>query len=163
MADGAVHELEARANGAAANLRNLVGVAEALDVRVGAKVEIHLVDAVDGVLRKLMADELGQVAAHLARERELAVREGAGAREARGDAARLAVDAVAHLGLGAAALLDGQSLLDDGDGARVSLADKAQRSEDAGRTSADNRDIRVDGSGCICHVPLVPLREGLPT
>ena len=70
------------------------------------------------------------------------------------------MNAVAHLGLGAAALLDGQSLLDDGDGARVSLADKAQRSEDAGRTSADNRDIRVDGSGCICHVFLVPLREG---
>ncbi len=128
VADGAVHELEARANGAAANLRNLVGVAEALDVRVGAKVEIHLVDAVDGVLRKL-----GQVAAHLARERELAVREGAGAREARGDAARLAVDAVAHLGLGATALLDRQPLLDDGDGARVPLAEKAQRSEDASR------------------------------
>ena len=154
MADGAVHELEARANGATANLRNLVGVAKALDVRVGAKVEVHLVNAVDGVLRELVADELGQVAAHLARERELA------AREARGDAARLAVDAVSHLGLGAAALLDRQSLLDDGDGTRVSLADKTERGEDAGRTSANNRDVRVDGSGCVCHVPLVPLRKG---
>ena len=59
MADGAVHELEARANSAAANLRYLVGVAKALDVRVGTKVEVHLVNAVDGVLRELVADELG--------------------------------------------------------------------------------------------------------
>jgi hypothetical protein len=73
VANGAVHELEARADGAAANLGHVIGVAEALDMRVSTKVEIHLVDAVDGLLRELVADELGQVAAHLARERELAV------------------------------------------------------------------------------------------
>ena len=66
VADGAVHELEACAYRAATNLDNVICMSEALDVRIGPKVEVHLVDAIDGVLRELMTDKVGQVAAHLA-------------------------------------------------------------------------------------------------
>lgn len=108
---------------------------------VGTKLQVDVICALDGTLREVCADQLGQVATHLVRKRELAVREGASAAEARGDAARLAVDAVADLLLGAAAPLDGQALLHHGDGVALAALQQLQSAEDARWARADDEHV----------------------
>ena len=152
VADRAVHELEARLDRAAADLRDLVGVADALHVGVRAEVQVHPVDAVDGPLGEVRADEVGQVAAHLVRQRELAVRKGACARETGGDAAGLAVHADTRADLGTAAALDRQALLDDRDVAGVAAAEQAERAEDARRARAHDQDVGAVGRGRLVNI-----------
>ena len=79
MADGAVDHLEAGLDGTPANIADLRVVPGALNMRIGAEREVQLVDRIDGVLRLLRADELGQVAAYLVGEGELAIGKCAGA------------------------------------------------------------------------------------
>ena len=144
VADGAVHQLEAGLDGAQANLPHLVLVAATLHVLVRAKLQVQFVHGVYGLLGVLGAYELGEVAAHLVGERELAVREGARAREARCYVAGVAAQAAARADLGAVAALYGQALLQHdyvGLGARLKQLEGA---EDAGRAGADYDDVIHD-------------------
>ena len=159
MADGAVHELEARLDGTAANGRDLIGVADALHVLVRAEVKVDLVAARDGGLHEVRAYELGQVAAHVAGERELPVGERASTREPRGDAAGLAVHAHARLRLGAAAALDGKAAVHEHDMARVAPAEQAERCEDARGTRTYDEHVGRARDGCH-DAP--PQRVGSP-
>ena len=73
MTDGAVHQFEARLDGALADLLDLVLVAQTLDLRVRAELQIDGIGVVDQLLGLLVADQLWQVAAHLGAQRQLAV------------------------------------------------------------------------------------------
>ena len=143
MAYGAVDELEVGADGTTTNLGHRLGILDALDVRVRAKVQIDLIATLDGRRCERHPDEVRQIAAHVGRERELAVRESASTRETRGNAAGLAANAVTDLLLGAEAALNGQSALYDGDLPLVALPEKAERAEDARRSRADDEHVGV--------------------
>ena len=147
MADGAVHQLQAGLNGPLADLLDLLAVAHALHMGVCAELQIDLVGVIDQLLRVKLADQAGQVAAHLMGEAQLAVRKGAGAGKTGGDVAvGLAVHAVAHLGLGAVALLHGLALFKDGDLLLAALAQQLQRGEDAGRAGTDDDQVVLHGN-----------------
>ena len=141
--DGAIHQLDTRLNGATANLFHLVRIAHAFHMLVGSEVKIDAIDLLNGGLSEIGADKVGQVAAHLVRERQLAVGESAGARKARGDAARVAPHAMTYLGLGAAAAFDGQTLLHNDDIRRRACGKHAQRREDARRPRAHDDDVGI--------------------
>ena len=100
---------------------------------------VHQLQAgVDGVL----ADLLGQVAADLIGEAQLAVGEGACTGEAGGDGAGgAAVDAVAQFGLGAVALFHRLALFHQQDLFLAAVAQQLYSGEDAGRTGTHNDQI----------------------
>ena len=66
VADRAVDQTQARADGARADLLDLLRILQALDVLVRAKLQIDAVGIVDELLRLLLADERGQIAADVA-------------------------------------------------------------------------------------------------
>lgn len=66
VADRAVDQTQARADGARADLLDLLRILQALDVLVRAKLQIDAVGIVDELLRLLLADEGGQVTADVA-------------------------------------------------------------------------------------------------
>ena len=144
MADGAVHELEARHDGALADLLDLLRVADALHLVIGAEGEIDLIGVVDELLRVVLADEFGKIAAHFVVQRELAVREGARAREARRDVAGFAGGAAARLGFGALAVFDGGAFIDEKDGTRIALFFELECRKDA-------RGACTDDDGIVFH------------
>ena len=152
VADRAVDQTQARADGARADLLDLLRILQALDVLVRAELQIDAVGVVDELLRLLLADEGGQVAADIAAQRELAVRERARAGETGRDVAiRLAVHAPASLGLRAAAVFNGLPLLNHDDLFRGAAAQQLQRREDSGRARTDNDNICVhEGSSLDC-------------
>ena len=140
----AVDELEAGFNRAGANPADLLVVADALDVLVRAELEVDAVGVVYRLLRKLVAYELGEVAADLVAEGELAVGESARAGEAGGDVADgLAVHALAGPGLRAAAAGELAALLDHDYLLLRAASEHLQRRKDTGRPRADNYDISV--------------------
>ena len=154
VADRAVHKLETGLNGAAADVLHLVGIADALNVGVRAEFQIDGVGVVDGLLREPCADERRQIAADLVGEGELAVGESARAGKAGRDVAvGLAVHAPAGLGLGAVALLDALAFFHERDVAFVALADELQGGEYAGRTGADDQNIRFHASTFTFSMP----------
>ena len=152
VADRAVDQAQARADGARADLLDLLRILQALDVLVRAELQIDAVGVVDELLRLLLADEGGQVAADIAAQRELAVRERARAGETGRDVAiRLAVHTPASLGLRAAAVFNGLPLLNHDDLFRGAAAQQFQRREDSGRARTDNDNICVhEGSSLDC-------------
>ena len=143
VAQRAVHELEARLDGAQTYAVHLRARAGTLHAAVGAERQIHAVHLPDGRLHGLVADEVGQIAAHLARQRQLAVRERARAREPRGDAARLAAEARPARLLGARAVLHGQPLVQHDDAPCEPALDERERAEDAGGAGPHDDDVGV--------------------
>lgn len=141
MADGAVDELEARGDGAAADLLARLLVADPLDMVVGTEGEVHGVDAVDRLLGARLADELGEVASHLVGKGQLAVGEGPRARKARRDAAGVAPCAAARAGFGAEPLLDRQAPLHHHDRSGTGVFDERERAEDSRRAGAHDDDV----------------------
>ena len=142
MADRAAHEPQSRADGARADGLDLLGLDLALDVLVRAEFEIDTVRIFDGLLRRVRADERGQIAADLVAERKLAVGEGARAGKAgRDGAVGLAVEAAFCFRLGAVAVFHGLALFDDGDLFAAAETKHFHRGEDAGRAGADNDDV----------------------
>ena len=65
MTDGTVDQLEAGLNGPLADLLDLLFVADALDPPVGAELQIDAVGIGNELIGRVVADQLGQVAAHL--------------------------------------------------------------------------------------------------
>ena len=163
VADRAVNQAQARADSARADTLDLLRVLKALNVLIGAKLKINAVGIVDDLLRLPLADERGQVAADIAAQRELAVRERARAGETGRDVAiRLAVHALAGLGLRAAAVFNRLPLLDHDDLFRGAAAQQLQRREDTGRARADNDNICVhEGSSLFCILRSCFLSSGL--
>ena len=150
MADGAVHQLQARLDGVLADLLALLVIAETLNVLVRTKVQIDLVSVVDGLLCQLRGDEGGQIAAYLIAEGQLAVGKRAGTGEAGGDVAvGLAVDALLCLVLGAMAVFYRLALLHHDNFLPAALFDHFQRGENAGGAGADNHNIRIHHSSCL--------------
>ena len=144
VADGAVHQLEARLDGALADLLALFLVLQALDMGVCAKLQIDLVCIVDGLLGQFRTDEVRQIAAHLIAQRELAVRESTGTGKTGGNVAvGFAVHALVGLVLGAVALFHALSLFHHNDLLLAALFDHLQGGENSGRAGADDDNICV--------------------
>ena len=138
MADGAVNELQTRLNGALADVLDVGTLVDALDLRVGAKLEVNFIGVVNKLLREILADQVGQLAADLIGQGQLAVRECARAGKAGGDGTgRLAVYADAGFILGAVALFHRLALFDEQNFVGgAALAQQLQRGENAGRAGA---------------------------
>ena len=145
VADRTVDKLQARLDAALADLLDLGAFVHAFHMRVGAEFQVNFIGIVDEVLGKLFADELGQLAADLPREREFAVRKCARAGKAGRDrAGGLAVDAVAGLGFGAVAAFDRLAFFDQQNFQLLragAFAQQFKRGEDAGRTGADDDQV----------------------
>ena len=138
MADGAVDQLQTGLNRALADVLDVGAFVDALDLRVSAEFQIDFVGVVDKLLREILADQVGQLAADLIGQRQLAVRERARTGKAGGDGTgRLAVDADAGFVLGAMALFDRLALFDKQDLVGVAaFAQQLQRGENTGRAGA---------------------------
>ena len=138
MADGAVNELQTRLNGALADVLDVGTLVDALDLRVGAKLEVNFIGVVNKLLREILADQVGKLAADLIGQGQLAVRECARAGKAGGDGTgRLAVYADAGFILGAVALFHRLALFDEQNFVGgAALAQQLQRGENAGRAGA---------------------------
>ena len=142
MTDGAVHQLQAGVDGVLADLLDVLAGVDALHMGVGTELEVDLIGVMDELLCELLADQGGQVAAHLIGEAQLAVRERACTGEAGGDGAGgAAVDAVAQLGLGAVALFHRLALFHQQDLFLAAVAQQLYSGEDAGRTGTHNDQI----------------------
>ena len=142
VADGAVHQLQTGVDGVLADLLDVLAGVDALHMGVSAELEVDLVGVVDELLRKLFADEAGQVAADLIGEAQLAVGEGARTGEAGGDGAGgAAVDAVTDLGLGAVALFHRLAFFHQQDVLLASAAQQLHSGEDAGRAGTNDDEI----------------------
>ena len=138
MADGAVNELQTCLNGALADVLDVGTLVDALDLRVGAKLEVNFIGVVNKLLREILADQVGKLAADLIGQGQLAVRECARAGKAGGDGTgRLAVYADAGFILGAVALFHRLALFDEQNFVGgAALAQQLQRGENAGRAGA---------------------------
>ena len=144
VADGAVHQLQARVDGVLADLLDVLAGVDALHMGVSAELEVDLVGVVDELLCKLFADEAGQVAADLIGEAQLAVGEGACTGEAGGDGAGgAAVDAVAQLRLGTVALFHRLALFHQQDLLLAAVAQQLHSGKDAGRAGTDDDQVVV--------------------
>ena len=142
MADGAVHQLQARMDGVLANFLDVLAGVDAFHMGVSTKLKINLIGVLDQLLRKVLADEGGQVAAHLVGQAQLAVRESARTGEAGSDGAGgAAVDAVADFGLGAVALFHRLALFHQKDLLFAAVAQQLHSGEDAGRAGANDDQI----------------------
>ena len=73
MADGAIHQLQAGMDGVFADLLDVLAGVDALHMGVCAELQINFIGVVDQLLRKLLPDKGGQVAAHLVGKAQLAV------------------------------------------------------------------------------------------
>ena len=92
----------------------------------------------------VFADQLRQVAANLRAEGQLTVRKRARAGKACCNmAVRLAVHAAAGLGLGTFARFNGTAFFQQQNFLLAAAAQKLHRGKNAGRTGADDDDIRV--------------------
>ena len=87
MADGAVNQLQARLDGALADVLDIGAFVNALNLGVSAELEVDLVGVVDEFLGKILADQVGQFAADLVGQGQLAVRECTCTRKSRCDMA----------------------------------------------------------------------------
>ena len=144
VADGAVHQLQARVDGVLADLLDVLAGVDALHMGVGTEFEVDLIRVVDELLRELLADEAGQVAADLIGEAQLAVRESARTGEAGGDGAGgAAVDAVAQLCLGAVALFHRLAFFHQQDLLLAAVAQQLHSGKDAGRAGTDDDQVVV--------------------
>ena len=65
MANGAVHQLQARVDSPLADLLPLLLMLQALDMGVRAKFQVDLIRVVDGLLGQIGTNEIGKVSAHL--------------------------------------------------------------------------------------------------
>ena len=109
---------------------------------VGTKLQIDLIGVVDEFLRKLLPDEGGQVAAHLVGKAQLAVRERTRTGKAGGDGAGgAAVDAVAHLCLGAVAFFHRLALFHQQHLLFAAVAQQLHSGKDAGRACTHDDQI----------------------
>ena len=155
VAYGAVDQLEAGLDGAAAYVGQLLLAAQPLHVRVRTERQVDAVHLLDGGLRHIEADELGQISPHFGGKRELAVGKRPRAREPRRDAARLAAHARARGPaqlFGTAALAHREPLVHHDDVPRMSMLEQRQRAEYARRPHADDDDVR-----CLCAHERPPL------
>ena len=142
MADGAVHQLQTRVDGVFADLLDVLTGVDALHMGVCAELQINFIGVVDQLLRKLLPDEGGQVAAHLIRQAQLAVRERARTGKAGGDGAGgAAVDAVAYLCLGAVALFHRLALFHQQHLLFAAVAQQLHSGKDAGRARTHDDQI----------------------
>ena len=142
VADGTVYQLQARADSPLADGLDLLGIAQALHMAVGAELQVYLVRIINGLLRLVRADEGRQVAAHLIAEGQLPVGESARAGKAGGDmAVGLAVDAPAGPALGTPAVLYRAALLHDEYLLLAAFFEHLQRGKDPGGARADDDDI----------------------
>ena len=66
VADRAVDQAQARADGTRADALDLLRVFKALDMLIGAELKINAVGIVDDLLRLPLADERGQITADVA-------------------------------------------------------------------------------------------------
>ena len=142
MTDGAVHQLQAGVDGVLADLLDVLAGVDALHMGVGTELEVDLIGVMDELLCELLANQGGQVAAHLIGKAQLAVRERASTGEAGGNGAGgTAIDAVAQLGLGAVALFHRLALFHQQDLFLAAVAQQLYSGEDAGRTGTHNDQI----------------------
>ena len=111
MANRAVNQFKSRLNGALADLLNLFRVADTLNMSVCAKFKVNFIRVVNRFLRQILADKLGQIAAHLIGKRKLAVRKRTGSGKSCCDMAiGLAIHAFACYCLGAFSFFNGFAL-----------------------------------------------------
>ena len=151
VADRAVHKPQAGANGAGSDPFDFLGIAQAFDVLVRAEFQINAVGVVDRLLCAFFADERRQVAADLAGQGQLPVRERTCARKAGGNVAiGLAVHAFAGLRLRAPAVFNGKAFFDHQDLLRAAPADHFQRSENAGRPGANDDNVCIHEKRLLC-------------
>ena len=61
MADGAVNQLQARLDGALADVLDIGAFVDALNLGVSAELEVDFVGVVDELLGKILADQVGQL------------------------------------------------------------------------------------------------------
>ena len=148
VADGAIHQLQARLDGTLADILDLLAFIDALHLGVGTEFQIDLVGVVDEFLGKILADEVGQLAAHLVTQGQFAVGKSARAGKSGGDGTgRLAVDADAGLVFGAVAFFHRLALFHQQDlVGLVAFAQQFQGGEDAGRAGAYDNQV-IHGSG----------------
>ena len=155
VADRAVHELEAGADGAQTDVPDLLSFLRPFHVLVRPEVQINPVRIADHFLGVVAADQLRQHAAHVGAQGQLAVRKSAGPGKAGGNVAiGLAVHAAACFGLGTGALFDGSALFDHDDLLAAALAEHLQGGKNPRRPCADDDDV------CFHSMPLSP-RNGL--
>ena len=138
VADGAVNQLQTGLNGALADVLDIGALVYALDLRVGTEFQIDLIGVVNQLLREILADQVGQLAADLIGQRKLTVRERTRTgKTGRDGAGRLAVDADAGLVLGAVPLFHGLTLFDKQDlVGGAAFAQQLQCGKNAGRAGA---------------------------
>ena len=144
VTDGAVDKLQAGLDGTLANFFDGFLFAHALHARVRAELQIDGIRVFNKRLYGVFADQLRQVAANLRAEGQLAVRKRARAGKACCNmAVRLAVHAAAGLGLGTFARFNGTAFFQQQNFLLAAAAQKLHRGKNAGRTGADDDDIRV--------------------
>ena len=141
VANGTIDELQTRLNRAATNVFDLTRIVDALDMFVGTKRQVRVVDPFDSRLRHVFPNKLRQVAADLVRERQLSIGKRARARKARRNATWLASDAMAHFRLRTIAPLDGKALLHKRNGRGRCIFQKRQRRENTRGTGTHDNDI----------------------
>ncbi|MPM86470.1 hypothetical protein SDC9_133559 [bioreactor metagenome] len=144
VADGAVHQLQARLNGVLADLLALGVVAKTLDMLVGAEVQIDLVSVVDGLLSQILSDQGRQIAAHLIGKRQLSIGKCSRAGKAGGNVAvGLAVHTVSRFVLGAVALFHALSLLHHNDLLLAALLQHFKSGKNTGGACANHHNVCV--------------------
>ena len=141
VANGTIDELQTRLNRTATNVFDFTRIADALDMFVGAKRQVRVVDPLDSRLRHVFPNKLRQVAADLMRERQLSIGKRTRARKARRNATWLASDAMAHFRLRTIAPLDGKALLHKRNGRGRGVFQKRQRRENTRGTGTHDNDI----------------------
>ena len=73
MADGAVYQLQARLNCVFSYLLDRLVVADAFDLCIGTKLKIDTIGVVYKLLRRILTDKSGQIAADLIAQGKLSV------------------------------------------------------------------------------------------
>ena len=142
MADRAVDQVKSCPDGALADLLDLIGNLRAFDMGIGAEVEVDFVGIVDDLLHPVNAEQLGQITADIAGQRQLPVREGTRAGKSGGDVAiGLAVHAVSGLCLGAGAVFHCFSFFNDDDFLFTAVPEHFDGGENPRRTGSDDQDI----------------------
>ena len=141
MAHRAGDELNVVLAGLVFELINL-GVVEAVHQIGRAEGEILVVAIFDQIAHRLPRQIVGQVAADLLRQGELAVRERARSRPALHDAAGLAAHAMAGLARRAVAAVDAAARIHDQHARLRRFLLQFQSGEDARRTRSDDDDVK---------------------
>ena len=84
MTDGAINELKTCLDRSLSYLLDLLGISNALDVRISSEIKVDRVGVIYSFLRKLLTDKHREISAYLVGQRELSVRERARTRKSRG-------------------------------------------------------------------------------